>query len=270
MKGLWVPVSGAIAQQKNVDAIANNVANVKTPGFKKDQLVFREYLSAYQKGSDINLPAKEWSPADFYRTYGAEKGQVEVDGSYTLHSQGQIIPTKNPFDLALRGLGFFEILTPNGVRYTRRGVFALDKDRRLVTSEGFPVLSNPSLPVEGEVENPSERAVIIPRGDVLINRQGILYNQGKPFSQLAVVEFSDTNRLLKDGSSFFANDNPKNIVREDIRTTVYQGAIEESNVNAITEMSALIKAHRQFESLQRVIKAYDEMAGKAANEIARF
>ena len=89
-------MSGAIAQQRNVETIANNVANAQTPGFKKDQLAFKEYLSAFEKGvHDIDLPNKEWSPEDFYHSYGAEQGHVRVDGSYTMHSQGQLTPTGN-------------------------------------------------------------------------------------------------------------------------------------------------------------------------------
>ena len=83
MKELWVPLSGALAQQKRVETIANNVANANTPAFKRDQAVFKEHLTAYEKGTDIDLPNKEWAPEDFYRSYGAEKANVKVDGTYT-------------------------------------------------------------------------------------------------------------------------------------------------------------------------------------------
>ena len=94
LKNLWVPVSAAIAQQRKVDSIANNVANINTPGFKKDELIFKEYLVALDKGvEDINMPRKEWSPKDFYHTQGAQNSFVKVDGSYTIHKQGQLTPT---------------------------------------------------------------------------------------------------------------------------------------------------------------------------------
>ncbi len=80
MKGLWVPVSAAISQQRQVDAIANNVANSNTAGFKKDQLVFKEYLAALEgKDQEIDMPHREWKTDDFYRSYGAERAMVAVD-----------------------------------------------------------------------------------------------------------------------------------------------------------------------------------------------
>ncbi len=277
MKELWVPISGAIAQQKNVETIANNVANANTPGFKKDQLVFREYLSAYEKGTDIDLPNKEWAPEDFYRTYGAEKAQVEVDRTYTKHDQGQLVPTRNPLDVAINGQGLFEILTPNGIRYTRRGTFTLNEEGKLVNNEGHPVLSKIGLPQNinendelKQISQPQERTITIPKGKFFINQEGEIFINGQSIAQLSVTEFKDMHKLTKEGNGFFINNNINNIANNQLRSTIHQGFIEQSNVNAIEEMSALIKAHRQFESLQRVIKAYDEMAGKASNEIARF
>ena len=94
MRELWVPLSGAIAQQRQVETIANNVANANTPGFKKEQVVFKEYLAALEKpDAQIDLPQKEWKPEDFYRSYNSEDAFVKVDGTYTLHEQGQLAPT---------------------------------------------------------------------------------------------------------------------------------------------------------------------------------
>ena len=263
MKGLWVPVSGAIAQQRNVETIANNVANANTPGFKKDRLVFREYLSAYEKGTDIDLPNKEWAPEDFYRTYGAEKAQVRVDRSYTQHNQGSLIPTRNPLDMAINGQGLFEILTPNGIRYTRRGTFTLNEKGELVTHEGYHILS------KGQ-NDPKERIILIPKGNFSVTREGEIFVDGRPIAPLGITEFKNLHHLVKEGSGFFINNDSNNIITGETKSAIHQGFIEQSNVSAVEEMSDLIKAHRQFEGLQRVIKAYDEMAGKAANEISRF
>ncbi len=268
-----MPVSGAISQQRNVETIANNVANINTPGFKKDQMVFREYLSAYEKGTDIDLPDKEWSPEDFYRTYGAEKAQVKADAVYTKYSQGQLTPTQNPFDLAINGQGFFEILTPNGIRYSRKGTFSLSSEGVLVTNEGYPVLAklqerviaNEALPI-----GPGSRKVSIPRGKVHINQEGEISVNGNTVNRLSIVEFNDIHKLTKEGNGFFINNSENNISKNVLKSKVHQGFVEKSNVNAVEEMSELIKAHRQFENLQRVIKVYDSMAEKAYNEIARF
>lgn len=141
MREIWVPISGAIAQQRNVEQIANNVANANTPGFKKDKVVFKEYLAALEKGAeDVDLPQRDWKPEDFYRSNGVEDSFVKVDGTYTMHEQGQLTPTGNSFDFALNGQGFFEVLTPQGVRYTRKGNFTINAEGKLVTDQGFSIL----------------------------------------------------------------------------------------------------------------------------------
>src|SRR5690606_36897795 len=142
MKNIWVPLSGQVAQQRKVETIANNVANANTVGFKKDQLVFKEHLTALTKGvDDIDIPRKEFSPADFYHTQGAENAMVAVDGSFTIFEQGTLIPTNNPLDVGLKGDGFLEVLTPTDVRFTRKGNLSLSKDGELVTDQGYRVLS---------------------------------------------------------------------------------------------------------------------------------
>ncbi|MBT7608947.1 MAG: flagellar hook-basal body protein [Bacteriovoracaceae bacterium] len=281
MKDLWVPLSGALAQQRNVETIANNVANANTPGFKRDQLVFKEYLTALDKGLEgIDLPNREWSPKDFYRSQGAEHSKVQVGGSYTIHEQGQLTPTGNSLDFGLNGRGFFEVLTPNGIRYTRRGTFTIDPSGRLVTDQGFPVLSqidkgtldvdeNGSANLE-EIKDPRDRIIQIQGRKLSSTLSGELSLDGKKVAQVAIVEFNDIHSLKKEGNSLFANEDFKNIkVDGAIKTSVHQGFQEQSNVNAIQEMSELIKANRHFGSIQKVIKAYDNMAGKA-NEIAKF
>ena len=268
MQDLWVPVSGAIAQQRNVETIANNVANAQTPGFKKDQLVFKEYLSAFEKGvHDIDLPNREWRPEDFYHSYGAEQGHVKVDGSYTMHRQGQLTPTGNPLDMALVGSGFFEVLTPTGVRYTRKGLFSLSSNGALVTDRGDYVLSRPGIGTGGGDQG---RQIKLNPGRVSVSDTGDILVNGTKKARISVVEFNDVHALKKEGNSNFINTNEDNLKTNPTKTKVQQGFIEESNVNAISEMSELIKANRHFESIQKVIKAYDSITGRAISEIAKF
>ncbi len=278
MKELWVPLSGAKAQQRRVETIANNVANANTTAFKKDQAVFKEHLTAYEKGTDIDLPNKEWAPEDFYRSYGAEKAHVKVDGTYTKFTQGQISPTNNPFDIALEGKGFIEVLSPNGIRYTRKGNLYLNNEGELVTDGGNRVLSSLVIP-EGTPEerqaalenapDPKDRVIRVGNQPLNINQKGELHQQGNLVGKISIVEFKDLTALQKEGNSVFVNKSVDN--RADKSSTlVHQGSLELSNVNPIQEMSKLIQAHRQLESIQRVIKTYDNMAGKAYNEIAKF
>lgn len=279
LKDIWVPLSGAIAQQRKVDTIANNIANANTPGFKKDKLVFKEYLTALDKGIDnIDLPKKEWKPDDFYHSQGGEKALVKVDGSYTDFTQGQLTPTGNPLDVAIYGKGFFEVLTPNGVRYTRRGSLSISQEGKLVTDQGFPVLSALSkaqLESQGRDESasfiiPEKRVIQIPQGRVAISREGNIMVSGQPLAKLSVVEFHDHTYLKKQGHALYVNRDNDNLRIDNIKSTVSQGHVEQSNVNAIEEMSELIKANRHFESIQRAMKAYDAIGEKAVNGILKF
>ena len=280
MKNIWVPLSGQVAQQRKVETIANNVANANTVGFKKDQLVFKEHLTAFTQGvEDIHIPRKEFSPGDFYHSQGAENAMVAVDGSYTIHEQGQFIPTSNPLDIALKGDGFLEVLTPNGVRFTRKGNLSLNRDSEIVTDQGFKVLTALEVPPEAMREpaainslpKPEDRVLKVPTNSKLtISLDGEVLTSGGSVGKLSLVEFSDKHALRKEGNSLYLTPDETNILRTDIKTTVNQGFLEGSNVNAIEEMSELIKAHRHFESIQKAINAYDSISGKAANEIGKF
>ncbi|MBC7712481.1 MAG: flagellar basal-body rod protein FlgF [Rhizobacter sp.] len=280
MRELWVPLSGAIAQQRNVETIANNVANVNTPGFKKDQVVFKEYLAAMEgKGAQeqgIDLPQKDWKPEDFYRSYNAEDSFVKVDGNYTLHEQGQLTPTGNAFDNALNGPGFYEVLTPNGVRYTRNGSFSINNQGKLVTDQGYLVLSKDAPPVAGSDGKmnfstpPEARAITVSNGKFTISLDGEIYSGENKVGNMAITEFNDIHALKKEGNSLFINPDQQNVKIADIKTSINQGFVEQSNVNAVSEMSNLINANRTFESIQKVIKTYDNMSAKAVNEISKF
>lgn len=267
MKNLWVPISGAIAQQRNVETIANNIANVNTPGFKKDKIIFKEYLTSHEKGiQDIDLPNKEWSPADFYRSYGEESAQVKIDGSYTNHEQGQLVPTKNPFDLAINGPGLFEVLTPGGIKFTRRGTFTLSATGNLVNNRGDFLLFGSTDPNA----TADSRKISLKQLPTSVNNKGEIFQDNKVLGKISLTEFKDLNALRREGNSYFVNSIKDNTISSGNKSFILQGFIEQSNVNAVSEISELIKAHRHFESIQKVIKAYDQMSGRGVNEIAKF
>ena len=279
MSNIWVNLSGQIAQQRKVETIANNVANANTVGFKKDQLVFKEHLTALEKGVDsIDIPRGEFSPEDFYHSQGAENAYVAIEGNYTIFEQGQLIPTQNPLDIALKGNGFIEVLTPTGVRFTRKGNLSIDREGSLVNDQGFKVLNATTVsaeamrdPASAPVQNPADRVIKLPTNQrVTFSLEGEILTQTGSIGKLSVVEFKDHQALKKEGNSLFITPDESNIVRDKVATTVNQGFLEGSNVNAIEEMSELIKAHRHFESIQKAINAYDSISGKAANEIGKF
>jgi flagellar basal-body rod protein FlgF len=265
MKNIWVPLSGQVAQQRKVETIANNMANANTVGFKKDQLVFKEHLTALTKGmDDIDIPRNEFSPADFYHSQGAENAMVAVDGNFTIFEQGQLNVTNNPLDIGLKGNGFFEVLTPTGVRFTRKGNFTMNRDSELVTDQGFKLLA-------AGTSAPEERTLKVPNNTkITIALDGEVLTSNGAVGKISVVEFKDMHALRKEGNSLFITPDEKNVIRDEVKTTLNQGVLEGSNVNAIEEMSELIKAHRHFESIQKAINAYDSISGRAANDIAKF
>ncbi|MGB0452797.1 MAG: flagellar hook-basal body protein [Bacteriovoracaceae bacterium] len=265
MKELWVPVSGAIAQQKSVETIANNIANANTPGFKKDELTFREYITALDKGyDDIDLPNKEFQPKDFYHSYGAEHAKVKVDGSYTIFEQGQLTPTGNPLDLALKGQGMLEVLTPNGIRYTRSGSLSVSPEGYLINTKGHYILKDSKDP------DPKNKLINVGNTSFNINFQGQIFVGGAPTDQISIKEFKDLHALKKEGGQLFVPNDPANVLEKNTTTSIHQGYIEQSNVNAVAEMAKLIKANRQFESIQKAIKTYDQISSKGTNELLKF
>jgi flagellar basal-body rod protein FlgG len=276
LKNIWVPLSGQVAQQRKVETIANNIANANTPGFKKDRLTFKEHLTALDKGlEDIDIPREDWSPDDFYKTQGAQNSHVKVDGSYTVHEQGRLDPTNNPLDFALHGKGFFEVSTPQGIRFTRKGNLTVSKDGSLITDSGFKLLSklentksDPSIIDKSDIQ---QRFIKLPEGArISVSREGEIFNKGEIIGKMSIVEFNDVDAIRKEGNSLYINNDDANLKRDKVATSVNQGFIEGSNVNAVQEMSELIRAHRHFENIQKAISTYDSISGKAVNDIAKF
>ncbi len=263
-KGVYTALSGAIAQGQRLDTIANNIANVNTPSFKKDQQVFREYLTAYEKPSDvIQVPKVPASIESFYDNQGADRGYVDGSGTYTDFSQGTLKPTGNKLDLALEGDAFYEVLTPQGVRYTRNGSFAIDAEGRLVTKGGHPVLKKGT-------EDASSRTITVTNPNFTVSSNGDLYVEGNSLAGLSIVNIGQKEALLKTGNSLYSLKETFDAkISPNVEGKVHQGFIENSNVNVIQEMTDMIAATRAFDSTQRAIKAYDQM-DEQVNTIPKF
>lgn len=277
-KGFWPAISGSIAQSERLDTVANNLANSDTNGFKKDQVAFRSIMSsAVSAAQKEDIPRKLYTEKDFHKLDGADTAFVAVDGTFTDFTQGRVKVTGSPLDLALEGKGFLEVLAPEGVRYTRQGSLRMNQDGKLVTSEGFPVLSPGAQDAPGAKPATREelmgRAIQIdPRGasSMTITIDGRIYQGKQEVAQLSVVEFIDAKMLTKEGSALFRNESPANISKESIGTNVRQGMIEASNVNAVAEMTELLKATRLFEANEKIVKSYGELEGRAVNDLGKL
>ncbi|MBY0372129.1 flagellar basal-body rod protein FlgF [bacterium] len=274
-KGIYTALSGGLAKSHEIELIANNIANANTPGFKRDTATFNEYLTEVRRPDSPEGLQRETQTAALQdpRPQG-DKSFVEMDGIYTVFRQGPLRRTNAPLDLALNGKGFFEVLTPQGVRYTRQGNFSLSKDGVLVTASGFPVLGRPegaapNAPVAGAPEARTIRFGTA-GGHIDISATGAISQAGAPLGQLSVVEFQEAQWLEKVGNAFFRNTEEKNLKAGLAQeTAVEQGMIELSNVNAVHEMTRLIEATRAYESHLQAIKTFQEIDGRSVNEIAR-
>jgi len=262
-KGIYTALSGTIAKSHEIELIANNLANASTPGFKRDTGTFHEYLPEIRKADQVGSLQSDIQAHVMQngRTVG-DKSFVEMDGVYTSFRQGTIRRTSRPLDVALNGKGFFEILTPSGIRYTRQGNLNRSSDGFLVTSNGFHVLSSGDGP-------PAQRLINIGNRSIQIDGQGNIYQNGAQVSSLGIQEFEATQWLEKVGNSYFQNKHDKNLKATVTETNVRQGFIEGSNVNPIREMTKLIQATRAYESSLQAINTFNLVDGKSVNEIAK-
>ncbi len=273
-KGLWPAVSGSIAQSERLDIAANNLANSDTTGFKRDQVVFQEVMSsAVSAAQKEEIPHKLYTEKDFHRLDGKDKSFVIVDGSYTDYSQGRAKVTGAPLDVALEGKGFLEVLAPQGSRFTRQGSLKLSTDGTLVTTDGYPVLAKGDAAATATRAELAARAIHLDpqkAGAVSITTDGKIY-QGKDLvGEFSIQEFVDARMLSKEGNSLFNNKVPANIVQDGTRTTVHQGMLETSNVNAVSEMTELLKATRLFEANEKLVKNYGDLEARAVNDIGKL
>jgi len=278
--GLWTSVSGAASQAANVDIISNNLANSDTAAFKKDAPTFKEYLSVQEREHGAqDIPRGPIKDKEFYPLDGRDQSFVVMDGTYTNFKQGNLRVTNSPLDVAMDGPGFIEVSTPSGVRYTRQGSLKLAMDGRLVTNDGYPVLSSQpgglAAPTSGRAPaNVADAARFINLrdrgGNVSITGAGEIYAGDQLIAKLSVVEFQDNNKLRKIGGSLYENGDPANYSSNPPKTIVRQGVIETSNVNPIEEMTNLIKANRMFEADLKAMKTYGEMMGRESNDIGKL
>ena len=252
INGLYTATSGMLMQQTRLDVISNNLANVNTTGFKKEQAVF-----------SVFRPHEERLPQTWIRDTLYNKSintAVILDDIYTNHENGELKQTGNVFDLALvKENAFFSIDTPWGVRYTRAGDFTMNENGDLVTREGYPVMSNQ----EGGAP------INIPDGThISTDREGNIYSDGIVINTLGLSEFDDLSYLQKVGRNLFA--------AVDIEPTLatapqmYQGFLEQSNVNPISEMVRMIDASRGYEIYSKVVQTHDQILSTSANKIAEM
>lgn len=259
-KGLFTALSGAMAQSARLDTVANNIANANTTAFKRDTQVFKEYLTSLNREpGPTEAPRISDTVESYFNFNGGDSTPVEVEGTYADFSQGAIRPTGNPLDLALDGDAFFEVATPEGVKLTRTGNFTIDGDGRLITKQGYPVQREGG----GEFRFTSTA--------ISVSENGEIFDGAENLGRLSLVTVEKKTALQKQGANLYTlkeNFNEPIIASPQVR--VQQAALESSNVNLIREMTDMITATRTFETAQKAIQAYDQMASKVVNEVPKL
>lgn len=243
--GIYLAASGFLGQQKRLEIIANNLANANTAGYKADMPVF-QIAGPSSATREPGWEGKPSFPAPMATPYVA-----------TDFSQGPLTQTGNPLHVALVDEGFFEVQTPQGLRYTRKGDFTRTADGTLVTQTGHPVMG------EGG-------PITLTEGEITIDQSGSLFVDENEQGRFRVVVFPDNSHLVKEGDSLFApsGETPDALDAEEVE--VRQGYLEGSNVNAIREMVLIVEALRSFEDHQKMIHTFDSAHQSAVNQIGRL
>jgi flagellar basal-body rod protein FlgG len=252
-RSLDIGATGMLAQQMNVDVISNNIANMTTTGYKRQRAAFLDLL--YQ---NIDRPGSTSSDAGTTVPTGLQLGLgVRAGAVYRMHSQGAIRVTENPLDLAILGEGFFQVQLPSGdTAYSRDGTFQLNENGELVTVQGYLVDPGITVPADATSIDINEN------GEVLVKQPGSTAStnvgqlQTANFINPAGLEAIGDNLYLEtDASGAPTAGNPG----EDEFGPIRQGALEQSNVNVVEEITELISAQRAYEMNSNVISTSDEM-----------
>lgn len=265
-KGIYSALSGSLAQSLKIDTIANNIANVNTTGFKKDQQTFGEYLTAVEKQPVQLKSAKPSNSLDnFYNMNGTDKSFVDSTGTFTNFEQGSLKHTGGKLDVAIDGEGFFEIQTPQGVRLTRAGNFTVNSNGELVNKDGHYVMLESNSENE---ENGAATAQFSQGSQPYISDSGDVFDGEKKIGRLSIVKVDNPDSLQKVGNNNFDikpnMESGKNSIQY---ASLKQGYLETSNVNIVAEMTDMIMAQRVFEGTQKAIQAYDQMEDKLINQV---
>ena len=254
-KGTYIAVSGSLAQERAMDIISANLANINTDGFKAGRVLFESYL---QKSLDPNgeIPTPEMIKKGMPGSQLPDSAYLVASEGYTDYSQGPLRVTAQKFDIALEGEGFFAVNTPEGEMYTRGGSFQINLKGELTTRDGHTLLDVKKKPI------------MVGMVKFNIDDSGTLLDEDdEPIAQIKIVDFNDKSVLEKRGSGLYAA--PESVQRQASTAFVKQGYIESSNINAVTEMTKMITALRTYEAFQKAIQSHDQMTAKLITDVTR-
>lgn len=256
VKGLYTAYTGMLNEQHRMDTLTNNLANTNTTGFKKEGATSESFHDV------LGVKLKDTSEWNIPKRMGTLNMGVKIGENYTDYSQGSFRETNNTFDLALSDKGFFAIEFTNkagetSVKYTRDGSFTLTKEGTLVTKDGDFVL-----------DQAGNHITIDPFASVSINRQGQIYANDALVATIQVTDFEDYNYLEKYGENMYQP--VEGAVEAPAPAQVYEGYLEASNVETVSEMVEMISITRQYEANQKIITTMDDSLDGAVNSLGRL
>lgn len=237
----YIALSRQMVIRNQLDVIANNLANMSTPGFRGERVIFKEYLQSSPKVAGLS----------FVQDYGVVRDL----------SPGNLERTGNPLDVAINGPGYFSVQTPQGTMYTRDGRWQLDAEGTIVNSSGYPILGDSDQPIIlGEDQ----------RGAIVIGRDGNISSAGGlALGRLKVSSFDNEQLLRKAGGNLYSADEEGALPQVVQAPQISQGMVENSNVAPIVEMTNLIEVSRTYQTIQKVIEAENERQRKAVQVLGK-
>jgi flagellar basal-body rod protein FlgG len=268
------------AQQWRLDALANNLANVNTDGYKKDVTSFKAFPELLlRRVDDDGVYQHPFGSGDVAPMIGKLGTGVELNELFTEFEQGALKETQSDFDIALDGKGFFTVATPWGERYTRNGSFQLGKEGSLETKEGYPVLGEAG-PIQVKANNFQIdkngriwiNAAYADDPEHLVSRENNTWEDTTLLDTLKIVDFDVERYLQKQGSSLYRSTDVSgsaHVIEEGSRPRVVQGFTEAANVDPVLEMVQMIEVNRAYEANQKVIQTGDSMLGTLINQVAK-
>jgi len=240
-----VSLSRQVALERELDVVANNIANINTTGYKTDGALFEEYLSPSARAGGS-------TPVSFVRDRGVWHNM----------SQGPVEHTGNPLDVAIDGQGFLTVQTPGGVRYTRNGALQINATGQLVTSDGYQVMGDGG-PITLQ---PTDHQVSISRDGTISVREGTS-NVDSLRGKLKLVSIDNPGQLQKAGSSTF-NFTGDGAPPPNTKAGLIQGAVEKSNVRGVVEMSRMIEITRAYTQIASLLQQQSDQGTQAIDKLA--
>lgn len=236
-----ITLSRIRALERQMNIVANNLANVNTTGYKSENLLFEEYLMPVAKAEEFKSSDKELSFVLDDRTVG----------NFT---SGTIETTGNQLDVAIKGEGFFAVQTPAGERYTRDGSFTINQQGQLTTHDGHPVLSQ-----GGPLQFAPQDTAISISGD------GTVTAESGEIGRIRIVTFDDNQTLNRKGQNLFEGQNPQAVQTP----LLAQHALENANVDAVNQISQMIQVQRAYEELAHIMSQQNDLRENAINTLGR-